>query len=276
MLVTLWLDKVSEARSVAAVARTEPQYLGSFYAPALFALAACAFAMGRRDRVRAHAALGLLLAVSLGVAFVQVRGTMFSNLLAILPLALLLAHLRARHHAREGRLAPALAFALAALAAPGITWALAGYGLSGEAAGPEAAVDSGQEGASGESCDGAAAMAPLAALPPMTVAADVDLGAWILRFTPHRVLSAPYHRNQAGMLAELRIALAPPREAEALLRAADVGLVALCAAQARRGAFAGVYEKGLFARLAAGELPPYLEALPSAEGLRLYRVRPAL
>ncbi|ALN71394.1 hypothetical protein [Aureimonas sp. AU20] len=278
MLVTLWLDKVSEARSIAALARTEPNLLGSLYAPGLFALAACAFALWRGERVRAHAVLAVLLLVSLGVAIVQVRGAMFSNLLAIVPLSLLLADLRARHLAAKGRLAPALAFGLAALCAPSAPWAVAGYVLLKKPAKLEAAVDSRQENAADQAspnCYGAAAMAPLAALEPTTVAADVDAGTWILRFTPHRVLAAPYHRNQAGMLAELRIALAPPAEAEALLRKADVGVIALCEADGPRGAFKGPYENGLFARLAAGDVPPYLEPLPFADGLRLYRVRPA-
>ena len=38
----------------------------------------------------------------------------------------------------------------------------------------------------------------LAALPPGLVAADIDLGPYIVALSPHRVVAAPYHRLEQG------------------------------------------------------------------------------
>ncbi|MDQ0455540.1 hypothetical protein [Rhizobium paknamense] len=272
MLVTLWLNKVGEARSVLAVARTEPEALGAFYASGLFGLLVCAARLMKRDRVRMHAIMGALLFASFGVALIQVRGTMFSNLLTILPLSLLIVDLRAAHRQAPQKIGRALTYAAAALAAPSAAWAMAGTlwvnGL------PKAS-DFGQAKqavATGESCFDARALKPLADLPPTTVVSAADGGSWILRFTPHRVLAAPYHRNQGGMLTELHIGLSTPADAEAFLRGAHAGILAFCPGNVQTQDLIALKPDGLYARLAAGEVPPYLTPLPSAGGLKLFAV----
>ncbi|KTR08262.1 hypothetical protein NS365_01470 [Aureimonas ureilytica] len=274
LLVTLWLDKVSEARSIVAFAQTEPDMLGAFYAPALLALLVCGWRLIRRDRIAFHATMGALLLVSLAIAVVQVRGTMFSNLLSIPPLALWITDLRARYLLAKGQFAPALAYGLAVLCAPSTTWALAGKLLLRPESIASPASAANPYGLASEACHGAAALTPLATLPPTVVSADPDSGSWLLRFTPHRVLSAPYHRNQAGMLAELKIARAKPSEAEALLRAAHVGIVAVCPSVEAARALPTDDGSGLYARLAAGDSVNYLTPLPSSGGLKVFLVKP--
>ena len=101
--------------------------------------------------------------------------------------------------------------------------------------------------------------------------------AWaMLRFTPHRILSAPYHRNQGGILTEMYIGLSNPQQAESFLRGAGVTVIAYCAGDWQTHHFAELEPQGLYADLARGNIPAYLEALPAAEGsdLTLYRVLP--
>jgi hypothetical protein len=68
----------------------------------------------------------------------------------------------------------------------------------------------------------------LAALPPGLVAADLDLGPYIVALTPHRVVAAPYHRLNRGILANRAIFASRRADAEATMRALGVDYIALC------------------------------------------------
>ena len=102
------------------------------------------------------------------------------------------------------------------------------------------------------------------------------MGVPILRFTAHRVLTAPYHRNQSGMLTEMHIGLAGPQEAEAFLNGADVAVLAFCPDDLQTRQLARLKPEGLYAHLLRGAIPPYLEPLPSngKTGVRFFRFRP--
>ena len=115
--------------------------------------------------------------------------------------------------------------------------------------------------------------AALAALRPATVLAPSNLGAPILRYTPHRTLAGPYHRNVAGNLVALDMLMAAPDEAERLVRAAGIGLVAICPGNSETGFLAGAAPAGLAARLAAGAAPDWLLPEPTQGALRIYRLR---
>ena len=67
----------------------------------------------------------------------------------------------------------------------------------------------------------------LAALPPGLIAADIDLGPYIVALSPHRVVAAPYHRLEKGILANHAILRGTPDQALPQLRALGVSYVAL-------------------------------------------------
>ncbi|QLF69125.1 hypothetical protein FE840_006010 [Peteryoungia desertarenae] len=278
LLVELWLNGVSEARSFAAMLKVEPGAIGGFYAVPIFAVAVCATRMVNRDRFEQHAILLVLLLVCLLIAFVQVRGAIFANLLAILPLSMLIAELRQRYRAEPEHLGMGFVFGLAAIVAVPSVWTLGGVmiteGERGLAERFKGVAGTSVAAGDAESCLPRDIARQLVLLPQTTIAAPSDLGAEILRFTPHRVLSAPYHRNQGGMLTELHLGLATPQEAVAFLRGADVGLVLFCASNPQTRILAGMKEDGLYAALTRGEVPPYLRPLPRnpASGLIVYQV----
>lgn len=65
--------------------------------------------------------------------------------------------------------------------------------------------------------------------PEGVISAHSDHGANLLLLTPHRVLAAPYHRNQSGLLAQLRIIhAADMAEFENLLAVHGVDYVVAC------------------------------------------------
>jgi hypothetical protein len=273
MLVEIWLRNVSEARSILGIERTDPFSLGAFYGSGLFALAVCLFRILHRDRARPHAILLFLIGVSWAIALVQVRGAAFSNLLSALPLALLIVDLRRISRGDSENVAAAFVYVMAVLTSVPAAWAVAGSFLA-------ARMEEPGRNAAGKkseiSCYDRQAVAPLLGLPPGMVAASSEMGVPILRFTPHRVLTAPYHRNQAGMLTEMHIGLAGPQEAEAFLRGADVAVLAFCPEDLQTRQLARLKPEGLYAHLLRGEVPPYLEPLPSngKTGVRFFRFSP--
>ena len=157
----------------------------------------------RGDRVQIHLVLLALLSVSWAVALVQVRGAVFANLLSILPLALLIIDVRRMSNGDSENAAIALVYIVTVLASVPAVWAVGGALV-------EMQLDKTKNGEEAErlSCSSKQALAPLAAVPAGLISAPSEMGVPILRYTVNRVLSAPYHRNQGGMLTEMHIGLA--------------------------------------------------------------------
>lgn len=209
-LVALWLSQVEEAQSVlAAPPATSLGYLGL----AAVGLAATLWQAYRR-RSADWTMLALLLAVAVAIAAWQLRGAGAAAILSAPGLAALIAAARRRGGGW-------LAFAW--IGSAGMVYPLAAQALTGPGA-PVAPAG----GARGD-CGSPAAMTALATLPPGTVMAPVDAGAWALAATRHHVLAAPYHRNTAGNLAAYRFYAAPPAPAVRIAAAFHVDYVMACA-----------------------------------------------
>ena len=113
---------------------------------------------------------------------------------------------------------------------------------------------------------------PLARLKPARVAASFDLGPYLLAYTPHSVFAGPYHRANHGNRLIVDAFLAPPPEAERILRSAGAALVLWCPGEA--AGFAKRAPDGLAAALARGEVPAFLTPSPvSNEPLLVFAVR---
>lgn len=275
LLKTFWLSGVIEAQSAMAQFKLDPGSVGSFYAPGLLAMLVCLWRIRRGEKAEAHLVVLALLAVAFTVALIQIRGAIFSNMLSALPLGLAIADMRKASNADPKNLRIGLGFIGLTLASVPATWALAGALLPGRS------QEMLQAGLSTEtekraSCTAEASIAPLATEPVGVVAGASNLGASILRYTGHRVLSAPYHRNQGGMLTEMHIGLSNPQQAEAFLRGAHVTLVAFCPDDTQTIDLAKAEPGGLYAGLFKGEVPDYLEPIAGMQkaSLRLYRVKP--
>ncbi len=278
MLVTLWLDAVTEAQSIVGIVTRDTHTLGGYYAVGFFAAMVCLFRILQDQDREAHLVFLLLIAASWMVALVQVRGFFFANMLAILPLALLIADLRRGSQADPESPNAAFAYVMTVLMAVPAVWALAGALIDHNAEGSlgmeTLTQDSGARPIPGE-CSAQDGLPLLAGLEPGVVAAPSNSGAEILRYTAHRVLAAPYHRNQGGMLTELHIGLAPPAESEAFLRGAGVTLLAFCAGDPQTRSLIRMKPDGLYAALARGDVPTYLAPIGrtgEGDGFVVYRV----
>ncbi len=117
----------------------------------------------------------------------------------------------------------------------------------------------------------------LAELPPGLVAADLELGPYIVALSPHRVVAAPYHRLEKSILANRAILSGTPAEALRQLQALGVDYVALCANGATNGVHPPLSEQsGLRARLLGGARVDFLRELPwgTDSPIRVWRIAP--
>lgn len=277
LLVELWLSAVTEAQSFWHILLRQPHSVGGFYAVGVFALAICLFRAAAEEEHREfHLVLFLLIAVNWCISLIQVRGFAFANLLSILPLAVVITDLRRTSQKEPESANAAFAYVATVLAAVPAVWALGGAviatGLEKPIGMETVTQETRQE--QGE-CSGETDMEQLAAMPAGVVAAPSNSGAEILRFTAHRVLTGPYHRNQAGMLTELHIGLAPPDEARAFLAGAGVTLLAFCGTDPQTQMIIQTKGDGLYAALSRGEVPAFLlPAGGSENGFRFYEFKP--
>ena len=241
LLERLWLGRVAEAQSLFAAPLDHAiGYVGL----ALVGFAATLWQWWRTRETGWAALAGFQLA-ALALALVQLRGIYAGTLLAAPGLAALIAHARERG---------ALALAAAWVVSAGFVYPALG---SLVAPPPPAAT-----------CDGGTVLAQLGAQPVGTVAAPIDLGAYAVAETPHRVLAAPYHRNAQGNLAVYRLIDLPVGQARVEAKRLRIDLIADCG-----GAWdeLGAPPAGsLRAALRAGTPPEWLT--PVAPGATVYRV----
>ena len=274
LLQRQWLSRVTEALSIGTLIAHKPEMVPGHYAVPVVALAAGLWRVTTSRQGRPQYALMLaVIAGAFAISLVQVRGAVFANLLAIVPLAALVGERRAALHATpKPGLATSLAFVALAVASTQIVWSLAGLAAFKGAAAATAGI--GNTPQAKDRCTTAAALAGLAAERPGVVSAVSNMGSDILRHTPHRVLSAPYHRNQGGMLTQLHIAMAGADAAEAYLRGAGVTLVAFCPSDPEAISLARSYPDSFTALLMDGTPPDYLLPVAQDGPVLLYRVRP--
>lgn len=276
MLVELWLNGVSEAKSVFGVLRTQYESTGVFYMPGLLAICVCIWRVVRNDRRDVHAVLLALLVTCWGVALVQVRGAIFANLLSVLPLSVLVAELRARYNSDPRDAKAALRYAGLALASMPVGWLLVAVLLATDWRGLVTGASETAKEDDERICELPAAFTQLATLPAGLVVVPSDSGAELLRYTHHRTLTGPYHRNQAGMLTEIHIGISRPDEALAFVRDAGISAIGFCPTDEMTKRLMEVGPEGLYAALAKGMVPTWLEAMPAdpSSGFTVYRVLP--
>jgi hypothetical protein len=124
-------------------------------------------------------------------------------------------------------------------------------------------------------CFDTASYAQLARLPAGMMVADINYGPFILALTPHAALAAPYHRLSAGILAAHEVFSLPPDAARAVVMRNHVAYITLCGDPFASTVTAGERPASLSGRLAAGDVPQWLEQLPAkaADVFTVYRVR---
>ena len=256
---TLWLDHVAEAQPLLVRMADGKLWLAFIGAPMVGLLAAF-WLVARRDLrfvvLLAPMAIGVML------VFWQIRASAFANVIACVPIAILVARMG------EGRLPLRLAGMVVWLAGLQLSWGLGEVIASGEIG--DAATES------AASCERQADFAPLAALDGAFLMTGSNLGTYVLLHTPHRVMSAPYHRNVAGFTAVFDTFSTDLPTARATLAAHGITHVLVCDGGTETAVLANAAPQGLAAALREGRVPDWLVPVEGGAGgdLRLYAVQP--
>jgi len=128
-----------------------------------------------------------------------------------------------------------------------------------------------------QACVRADNYAALARLPVgLMVMNELEWGPYLLAFTPHSVLAAPYHiRLDAAILTANAAFSLPPALARQVLADAGVDYVVTCGTQGPVGIPAGQTAGSLWGRLKAGEVPDWLKPMPGLDGhpFAVYRLQ---
>jgi len=276
-VVQWWLANVPEAIPLSQQMRNEPfRAIDKLWTPAL-GLAYCLWRCARaRDRGRnLWGALALLLAASSALIFWQIRTATAAHMIALLPLAGLIAELWQRVRGRGSRwrrlamLLPIIFFGSA------VFWPALekGYRLAAAwvPAAPKGLTLLLQE------CTDRSDLPILADEQPTVILSYIDIGPMLLFSTPHAVLGGPYHRNVSGLKATVALfRSADDAWIRDHLRELGIGLIAACPGPEDHVVYRTESGNGLAERLAAGRVPDYLREIPDPThpGFRFYRVSP--
>jgi hypothetical protein len=270
-LVHNWLDRIEEAQPIHIAFLANPVYVMAVSVPALLALAVTAWQIVRgtpaaRPKWLAYA---VFLAVAVLVALVQVRATRMATSLAVPAGAVLIVAARSLYLKRP-RLGSMLRLVGSWLGFAGLGLALV-TGAVVAMATPQAA--SAAPVPTQADCRQPAAFASLAALPPTRIMAPIDLGAHLLLFTPHAVVAAPYHRDQAGVRDTFRFFNDPIEAAHQILEKRGVDLVVICPGMPELHGLPDAAADAFVRRLPESRLPAWLTEVTTPGGaLRVFRV----
>lgn len=273
LLKTLWLAHVAEAQSVFSQARKMPSSVGELYFAGFLAMVVSAWRVRMKDRAGVHLVLLVLISAAWAVSLVQVRGATFPQMLSILPLSVLIAELQAISRRDPDSVVAGLPFAVMTLVSIPAFWFIVGF-VASEAVGDDKVSKGATAMTQLATCVGEENLDRLNSIPKGMIAAPSNMGSPILRFTPHSVLAAPYHRNQAGMLAILKAGLASPHDAEAILGNAGADYVVFCPGDGELKMLADLAPKGFAASLLAGRPPAFLKDITPAGAttLKVYQL----
>lgn len=280
-----WLSRVVEARSLIGLVQSGiNQHMLGFYALGAVAFVLSVHLARRKANSELWFLIASLIALSLSIALYQVRGVIAVAALAVFPIAQIASELM-RQAKHSGSVRPVwmviglLHLSLILLLLPN-TWSAFNRLISPR--GPANLVSSQFDSlvskyASFQShCFSTEAFDALGALAPGIVSASSNLGAQILLNTHHRVLSAPYHRNQDGMIAQLRIAFSKnDKDAKEMLRRYQVNYVVICDLDPANYNRSGKVRGWFSATLLGEKEPSFLNEVPmlSDSPLRIFEVR---
>jgi len=268
LVTSLWVDKVVESISLATVLQLMPQKVLGFYGFPLITMGFAAAALIRVNSLgRFRWILSIVtLAALIGFSVWEMRGTAAASMVAAPIFAASLATLWPTLASGRNLLLLALAVSPASLTALG----LSAKPLIDLILKPQATIA--EQDAS--TCQSVSDVASMTQLPKGRVMAPIDLGPAILADTDHVIFAAPYHRNNDGNVAMLRLMLAPVPTARQILSDRRVDYVVTCPGVAEQD-FVKLAPDGLAARLGRGETPGFLEPLDidPTHKISVWRVR---
>ena len=267
LVTSLWVNRVAESISLRTMLQLMPQKILGFYGFPVMTMGFALAALIKSNPVaRFRWIIGIVaLAALTALSVWEIRGAAAASMVAAPIFAAGLAVLWPARAAGRSLIFLALAASPASFAA---------LGLSARALvefiAPKMAIADIKE----SKCQTVSDAAPMRQLPNGRVMAPIDLGPAILLETDHAVFAAPYHRNNDGNAAMLKLMLAPLPAARQMLADRRVDYVVTCSAAPDQD-LVRLAPDGLAARLGRGETPDFLEPLDlkPVHDISVWRVR---
>lgn len=280
VLVATWIDAITEALPLWTALAEDPVYPLAVAVPTALAVLVTGWQLWRGDVARRPMwliyAVFLLLAVV--AMLIQIRASRMATPLAVPAGAWLIVAARNRYLASQ-TIPRVMLLLLSWIGSAGIAVAVMAMGIkalaSPEAAPTPTATTEQTVLTDRRQCVMPAAFDTLAAIPPERVMTPIDLGSHILAFTPHHVVGAPYHRNEAGVRDALAFFNGPIEDGYAILERRGVSLIIICDALPEMRGRADASPESFTRLLERGALPEWIvETTPAGETLRVFAVLP--
>ena len=272
----IWLDYVSEVRSLWAVSKSSLADGLSFAGYPLIALGYGVVVV--RGRLMPHAATYFaVFAVTVLLGMWQIRLLPYASFLSVPLIAVgLFRRVTAAVPAVRSQPVPAgwglaggIAAAVAAVSTVGFVLM---SGQPGVAATPDVTTSEATP-SDFASCTSGKSIKGLAGLPKGLAVNDIDLGSYLVAWTKLSVLSAPYHRMGRSILAAHDLLHASAAEAPLRMKGMGARYVVLCAALGDTVAVRAPAD-ALRGELLAGRVPDGLEAVAADSGpVKVWRLR---
>lgn len=226
------------------------------------------------DKKADYASLSILLVYAALSALLVFRTISVATLIAVPLLAVGIATLFGRYRAEAVPLRRVGLVALMMLMLmPGVFISQAVSLVSRKAA-AETSADKLPAALAAEQCESIKSVSALTRLAKANIVAPFDIGPKILLTTPHSVLASSHHRNEKGMRAHIDIYRLPPAQSHAIVQRRKVTHIVACSDEAEMKGYARRNPDGLWAQLAKGKTPDWLEKMPDmGKGLKVWRVR---
>jgi hypothetical protein len=267
LVTSIWLDEVQESISLVTMLKIGPEEVLGTYAFPLITLGVAAAALIRSNPLdRFRWVLGIVvLAALFGISVWEMRGAAAAAMVAAPIFA-----------AAAVAVWPSLAIGrnlvLLALVVSPMAFTAMGL-LAKPLTDPIFKPDSTVFTPDASKCSSVSNIASMRQLPKGRVMAPIDLGPAILAETNHDVFAAPYHRNNDGNLAMLKLMLASPPVARQMLSDHHVDYVVICRTAPDRSILERAPD-GLEAKLARGETPEFLEPIDLGPAAKISAWRP--
>lgn len=268
-----WIGAIIEAKPWHASLPELPAYAITVGAPVFLGLIAAALAFRATPEKRlGWLTLLVFLVLTMVVMLAQIRGARLAILPTIPAAAWLIAMAQQRYLARR-QLLPGLSLAAAWLVFSGMILSVVVSSVVNALPDGRAQLVSATR-ASKLPCLAGDAFADLRGLPPERVMTPIDLGAHLLLETPHGVVAAPYHRNEAGVLDAFRFFNQPVSEARQIATDRGLGLLVTCPAMPEMQGTGLGEPNTVLSLLAAGTPPDWLEEVSVGGPLNTYAILP--
>ncbi|MBI1179425.1 MAG: hypothetical protein GC201_02640 [Alphaproteobacteria bacterium] len=263
-LAQSWLTGIGEAQSAFHLAANDLTSFLMYYVLPAVAVVTVAVSLVRRPDEAHWWPLAVFLAVTTGVAMLQIRGATVANAIAVVG-AVPAYHALYSSVRRRVRTLSRVAAAVAVMVLSPLTPVTVARTLKQTPQDRARTV---------VDCGLPESLRNLNALPAGTIMAPSNMGPMIMARTHHSVLGAPYHRDVDGLTATLHFFAAPSDEAaHQVLRREHVDYVVYCVGE-------GPYSlpdlndpHALATRLEEGHVPRWLSPVPDPR-LHVFRVEP--